>query len=107
MPCNQFGGQEPGTAEDIQEFCSTSFGVTFPMTEKIEVNGEGRHPLYEQLTPHATASGKTGDIQWNFEKFLVAGRRRGGRPVQPSGPARRRAHRRRAGDSARLPVISR
>ncbi len=73
FPCNQFGGQEPGTAEEIQTFCSTSYGVTFPLTEKVEVNGPGRHPLYDVLTPVATASGKHGDIQWNFEKFLVSG----------------------------------
>jgi len=73
VPCNQFGGQEPGSAEEIEEFCSTSYGVTFPMTEKIEVNGPGRHPIYDVLTPVATASGKSGDIQWNFEKFLVDG----------------------------------
>ena len=73
VPCNQFGGQEPGSAEEIEEFCSTSYGVTFPMTEKIEVNGPGRHPIYDLLTPVATASGKSGDIQWNFEKFLVDG----------------------------------
>jgi glutathione peroxidase len=73
VPCNQFGGQEPGTAAEIEQFCSTSYGVTFPMTEKVEVNGPGRHPVYDVLTPVATASGKTGDIQWNFEKFLVGG----------------------------------
>jgi len=73
IPCNQFGGQEPGTAEEIEEFCSSSYGVTFPLTEKIEVNGPGRHPAYDVLTPVATASGKVGDIQWNFEKFLVDG----------------------------------
>jgi len=73
VPCNQFGGQEPGSAEEIAEFCSRTFGVTFPMTEKIEVNGPGRHPLYDELTPYSTASGKSGDIQWNFEKFLVDG----------------------------------
>jgi glutathione peroxidase len=73
VPCNQFGGQEPGTAEDIATFCSTSYGVTFPMTEKVEVNGDGRHPLYQQLVdvPDA-ADGHTGDIRWNFEKFLLA-----------------------------------
>ena len=72
VPCNQFLGQEPGTAEEIQEFCSTTYGVTFPLTEKVEVNGEGRHPLYEKLvdTPDA-ADGHTGDIRWNFEKFLI------------------------------------
>ncbi len=71
VPCNQFMEQEPGSAEEIQTFCSTTYGVTFPMTEKIEVNGDGRHPLYEQLTPVADAEGRDGDIQWNFEKFLV------------------------------------
>jgi glutathione peroxidase len=72
FPCNQFGGQEPGSAEEIAEFCSTSYGVTFPMFEKIEVNGPGRHPLYTELTAVPDASGESGDIQWNFEKFLVA-----------------------------------
>jgi glutathione peroxidase len=71
VPCNQFLGQEPGTAEEIATFCSTTYGVTFPLTEKIEVNGDDRHPLYEQLTPVADAEGRDGDIQWNFEKFLV------------------------------------
>ncbi len=73
VPCNQFKGQEPGTAEEIAEFCSATYGVTFPMTEKVEVNGDGRHPLYQQLvdTPDS-ADGHTGDIRWNFEKFLVA-----------------------------------
>jgi glutathione peroxidase len=73
LPCNQFGGQEPGSAEEIETFCSTSYGVTFPLTEKIEVNGPGRHAIYDKLTPVATASGKSGDVQWNFEKFLVDG----------------------------------
>jgi glutathione peroxidase len=72
VPCNQFGGQEPGTAEEIASFCSTSYGVTFPMTEKVEVNGERRHELYQQLTEVADGDGHTGDIRWNFEKFLVA-----------------------------------
>jgi glutathione peroxidase len=72
VPCNQFAGQEPGTAEEIAEFCSTTYGVTFPMTEKIEVNGPGRHPLYTYLTATPDASGEAGDIMWNFEKFLVA-----------------------------------
>jgi glutathione peroxidase len=72
VPCNQFLGQEPGTAEEIAEFCSATYGVTFPLTEKVEVNGDDRHPLYDQLTPHADAEGHTGDIRWNFEKFLVA-----------------------------------
>ncbi|HSR86284.1 MAG TPA: glutathione peroxidase [Streptosporangiaceae bacterium] len=71
FPCNQFGGQEPGTAEEIAGFCSMTYGVSFPMFEKIEVNGSGRHPIYEELTATADAEGKAGDIQWNFEKFLV------------------------------------
>jgi glutathione peroxidase len=72
FPCNQFGGQEPGSAEEIQTFCSTSYGVSFPLFEKLEVNGDGRHPLYTELTQTADADGVAGDIQWNFEKFLVA-----------------------------------
>jgi len=71
FPCNQFGGQEPGSAEEIAEFCSTTYGVSFPMFEKIEVNGPGRHPIYDELTPVPDADGQAGDIQWNFEKFLV------------------------------------
>ena len=72
VPCNQFMGQEPGSAEEIQTFCSTTYGVTFPLTEKVEVNGDDRHPLYQELTQTADADGEAGDIQWNFEKFLVA-----------------------------------
>jgi glutathione peroxidase len=72
FPCNQFGAQEPGTGEEIATFCSTTYGVTFPMFEKLEVNGEGRHPLYAELTEVPDAEGAAGDIQWNFEKFLVA-----------------------------------
>ncbi len=72
FPCNQFGGQEPGSAEEIAEFCSTTYGVSFPMFEKVEVNGPGRHPIYTELTATADAEGQAGDIQWNFEKFLVA-----------------------------------
>jgi glutathione peroxidase len=71
FPCNQFMGQEPGTAEEIEEFCSTTYGVTFPMYEKIEVNGEGRHPIYDELTAVPDADGAAGDVQWNFEKFLL------------------------------------
>ncbi len=71
FPCNQFGGQEPGTAGEIAEFCSATYGVTFPMFEKIEVNGPGGHPIYASLTEAPDASGQAGDIQWNFEKFLV------------------------------------
>ena len=72
FPCNQFGAQEPGSADEIAEFCETSYGVEFPLFEKIEVNGEGRHPLYEQLTATPDADGEAGDIQWNFEKFLIS-----------------------------------
>ncbi|NUR59174.1 MAG: glutathione peroxidase [Catenulispora sp.] len=71
VPCNQFGGQEPGTSEEIQEFCSATYGVTFPMLEKIDVNGEDRHPLYAELTQATDDEGNNGDIQWNFEKFLI------------------------------------
>ena len=71
FPCNQFGEQEPGTAEEIGEFCSVNYGVSFPMFEKIEVNGPGRHPIYTELTAVPDAEGEAGDIQWNFEKFLV------------------------------------
>ncbi len=72
VPCNQFGGQEPGTSEEIATFCSSTYGVTFPMTEKLDVNGASRHPLYTELTATPDAEGKAGDIQWNFEKFLVS-----------------------------------
>jgi glutathione peroxidase len=71
FPCNQFGGQEPGSAEEIETFCSTTYGVTFPLFEKIDVNGEQRHPLYNALTQVADGEGHTGDIRWNFEKFLI------------------------------------
>ncbi|MFC8032638.1 glutathione peroxidase [Streptomyces griseoincarnatus] len=71
VPCNQFLGQEPGSAEEIAEFCSATYGVTFPMTEKVEVNGDGRHPLYQRLVGFADAEGHSGDVRWNFEKFLV------------------------------------
>ena len=71
VPCNQFGGQEPGSAEEIATFCSTTYGVSFPMSEKVEVNGEGRHAVYDVLTTTADAEGHSGDIRWNFEKFLL------------------------------------
>ncbi|WP_336205600.1 glutathione peroxidase [Nonomuraea sp. LPB2021202275-12-8] len=71
MPCNQFMGQEPGSAEEIQEFCSTTYGVDFPLLEKGEVNGPDRHPLYERLVETPDPDGEAGDVQWNFEKFLV------------------------------------
>lgn len=72
FPCNQFAGQEPGSAEEIRTFCSTTYGVTFPLFEKIDVNGEDRHPLYAKLTEVADAEGQAGDIAWNFEKFLLS-----------------------------------
>ena len=72
FPCNQFGGQEPGTSEEIAEFCSATYGVTFPMYEKVDVNGSDRHPIYQELTAVPDAKGEAGDILWNFEKFLVA-----------------------------------
>jgi glutathione peroxidase len=71
FPCNQFMGQEPGTADEIREFCSVNYGVTFPLFAKIDVNGDDRHPLYVELTETADADGTAGDVQWNFEKFLV------------------------------------
>jgi glutathione peroxidase len=71
FPCNQFGGQEPGSEGQIKTFCETKFGVTFPLFAKLEVNGPGRHPLYAFLTAQATAPEGRGDIQWNFAKFLV------------------------------------
>ncbi len=72
FPCNQFGGQEPGDAKQIQTFCSTNYGVSFPLMEKIEVNGKTRHPLYKVLTAVADGEGKAGDVAWNFEKFVVS-----------------------------------
>jgi len=90
VPCNQFAGQEPGTAEEIAEFCSTTYGVTFPMTEKVEVNGDGRHPLYQELVDTPDAEGYAGDIRWNFEKFLVGPdgtvRARFSPPTSPDAP---------------------
>ena len=72
VPCNQFMGQEPGTPEQIATFCSTTYGVTFPLLAKADVNGADRHPLYAVLTETADAGGEAGDVQWNFEKFLIA-----------------------------------
>jgi len=95
VPCNQFGGQEPGTAEEIAEFCSATYGVTFPMLEKVDVNGPDRAPLFDELTAVPDAEGKAGDVQWNFEKWLLS---KDGevvarfRPlVAPSDPALREA----------------
>ncbi|WP_395690432.1 glutathione peroxidase [Nocardioides sp.] len=72
VPCNQFYGQEPGTADEIAEFCSATYGVTFPMTEKVEVNGDGRHEVYRTLVQTPDENGEAGDVAWNFEKFLIA-----------------------------------
>ncbi|MDQ3107568.1 MAG: glutathione peroxidase [Actinomycetota bacterium] len=72
FPCNQFKGQEPGTAGEIAEFCSTTYGVTFPLYEKLDVNGENRHPVYDVLTKAADVEGTVGDVRWNFEKFLLS-----------------------------------
>jgi len=95
VPCNQFGGQEPGSAEEIAEFCSATYGVTFPMLEKVDVNGPDRAPLFDELTAVPDAEGKAGDVQWNFEKWLLS---KDGevvarfRPlVAPSDPALREA----------------
>jgi glutathione peroxidase len=90
FPCNQFAAQEPGTAEDIKEFCSMTYGVTFPLMAKVKVNGRHRHPLYDELTKVRDAAGKAGRVKWNFEKFVVLP---GGeivrfRPnIQPDDPA--------------------
>ena len=83
VPCNQFMGQEPGTAEEIQTFCSDNYGVTFPLLAKTDVNGSERHPLFAALTKTPDASGEAGDVQWNFEKFLLAP---GGRVVKRFRP---------------------
>ncbi len=77
-PCNQFAGQEPGSADEIAEFCSTTYGTSFPMTQKLDVNGAQRHPLYRSLCQIADAGGVAGEIEWNFEKFVIAP---GGQPV--------------------------
>jgi glutathione peroxidase len=72
FPCNQFAGQEPGTAEEIQTFCSTTYGVTFPLFEKIDVNGDDQSPIYAELEEVPDQEdGYVGDVRWNFEKFLV------------------------------------
>ena len=72
VPCNQFAGQEPGTPEEIQVFCSTTYGTTFPLTAKLDVNGRHRHPLYEWLTSTPDHDGRAGEVEWNFEKFLIS-----------------------------------
>lgn len=71
FPCNQFAGQEPGTNEEIAQFCSATYGVTFPMMDKVEVNGAGQHPLFAELTAVTDAAGEAGDVGWNFEKWVV------------------------------------
>ena len=83
IPCNQFGEQEPGSPDEIKTFCSVNYDVSFPLTEKIEVNGDGRHPLYQELTKTKDAEGVDGDIRWNFEKFLVG---RDGTVIQRFSP---------------------
>ncbi|TRZ71873.1 MAG: glutathione peroxidase [Actinobacteria bacterium] len=83
VPCNQFMGQEPGNAQEIQEFCSTTYGIDFPLSEKVDVNGDARHALYTTLTTSPDAEGYTGDIRWNFEKFLIG---RNGEVVARFGP---------------------
>lgn len=90
FPCNQFLNQEPGDAEEVKTFCSTTYGVTFPLMEKIRVNGRRKHPLYAQLHDVPDAVGKRGRVQWNFEKFLLApdGALTRFRPrVEPDDPA--------------------
>ncbi len=72
FPCNQFMGQEPGTAEEIRDFCDTTYNVQFPLFEKIDVNGDQQHPLFAELEQQADADGEAGDVKWNFEKFLVS-----------------------------------
>ena len=91
FPCNQFGGQEPGSAEEIAEFCSLTYGVSFPMFDKVDVNGPDRHPLFARLTQAAVRKGEADEVRWNFEKFLLAphgqvvGRFRA--KVEPDDPA--------------------
>jgi glutathione peroxidase len=71
-PCNQFAGQEPGTPEEIQQFCSATYGTTFPLLEKLDVNGRRAHPLFQELTRASDGDGEAGEVEWNFEKFLVS-----------------------------------
>ena len=71
FPCNQFAGQEPGTAEEIATFCSATYGVSFPLAAKADVNGPDAHPVYQRLTAAPDAAGEAGDVQWNFEKFVL------------------------------------
>ncbi|MFC5501465.1 glutathione peroxidase [Lysinimonas soli] len=71
FPCNQFLGQEPGSTDEIKEFCSTTYGVTFPLMDKVKVNGRDKHPLYAELTQVKDENGKAGKVKWNFEKFVI------------------------------------
>jgi glutathione peroxidase len=91
VPCNQFANQEPDAADEIRAFCSATYGTTFPMTEKLEVNGRRRHPLYRQLVDAPDGDGRAGDVEWNFEKFLVSAdgevRARFRPPVEPEADA--------------------
>jgi glutathione peroxidase len=86
FPCNQFGAQEPGESDDIAQFCSKNYGVTFPMFEKVEVNGDGAHPLFKWLKTGAPGLLGTKDIKWNFTKFLVD---RNGKVVDRYAPTTR------------------
>lgn len=72
FPCNQFAGQESGSAEEIREFCTVNYGVTFPLFEKTRVNGNSAHPLYVELVKTLDAEGLAGKVKWNFEKFLIS-----------------------------------
>jgi glutathione peroxidase len=71
VPCNQFGKQEPGNSEEIQEFCELNFGVTFPLTEKLQVKGDDKHPLYVWLTSKRYNGVKSSSVKWNFQKYLL------------------------------------
>ena len=71
MPCNQFGGQEPGTSKEIQNFCQTRYGVTFPMSAKVEVSGANQHPIYKWLTDKNKNGNSSSSVKWNFQKYLV------------------------------------
>ena len=83
FPCNQFGGQEPGSSDDIQEFCKVRFGVTFPLHEKVDVNGDDAHPLFEHLKSEAPGILGSRNVKWNFTKFLVG---RDGRVISRFAP---------------------
>jgi len=86
FPCNQFGGQEPGTAEEIETFCKSNYGISFPLFEKIEVNGAGAHPLYQWLKQESAGASGPEDIEWNFAKFLLG---RDGKVVRRYSPKTR------------------